>query len=404
MRPGRRRPSVAGSVVVLAAVLGGAVAGGMLGLLGRGSAAPRAAASATVAPAVRLARATTLLVWTPGGLPSGFAARVARLPAVEHVVPVVSGTLWLSKAYAPDGTLVFAAPRRFGEPVEVAGAALAGYAPFLSPPNRSILPSLADGEAAVGTTAASVLDLRAGSVAQLGSARLRVSGVLPDAAIGANGLFVSQRTARALGIERQRYLLVAPGARASRERLTAAIRGLLPVGTPAQIRGPGETPYFRQGDAVLPTVMLEELFGGFAARVLPGHGLAIDPAWVRAHIVAAHVPVLGWVRCNRAVIPQLVGAFREIEQEGLAHLIDRAGYGGCYRPELLRPTDPQAGVSHHTWGIAININLSNNRLGSTPHQDPRLVAILERWGFTWGGGWLVPFGAQFEVIRLRGSA
>jgi hypothetical protein len=110
---------------------------------------------------------------------------------------------------------------------------------------------------------------------------------------------------------------------------------------------------------------------------------------------------LGWVRCNRAVIPQLVRAFKEIEQEGLAHLIDPHGYGGCYRPEFLRRADPQAGLSHHAWGIAININLANNRLGSIPRQDPRLVAILDRWGFTWGGRWLVPFGGHFEVVRIQ---
>ena len=86
------------------------------------------------------------LVWTSGGLPVTFGERVARLPGVEHAVAISSATLWLSKAYGPDGTLTYDPPRRFAEPVEVAGAPLAGYAPFLSPADRSILPSLAAGE------------------------------------------------------------------------------------------------------------------------------------------------------------------------------------------------------------------------------------------------------------------
>ena len=30
---------------------------------------------------------------------------------------------------------------------------------------------------------------------------------------------------------------------------------------------------------------------------------------------------------------------------------------------------------------------------------PRLVSAFERWGFTWGGRWLVPDGMHFEIIR-----
>jgi hypothetical protein len=103
-------------------------------------------------------------------------------------------------------------------------------------------------------------------------------------------------------------------------------------------------------------------------------------------------------------MPQLVGALRELERQGLGHLIDPHGYGGCFRPSFSHPHDPQAGVSHHAWGIAIDLNLPGNRLGAPPHQDPRLVAIFERWGFTWGGRWLIPFGAQFEVVRPSAAA
>jgi hypothetical protein len=30
----------------------------------------------------------------------------------------------------------------------------------------------------------------------------------------------------------------------------------------------------------------------------------------------------------------------------------------------------------------------------------RLVSIFQRWGFAWGGAWLVPDGTHFEFLRF----
>ena len=47
---------------------------------------------------------------------------------------------------------------------------------------------------------------------------------------------------------------------------------------------------------------------------------------------------------------------------------------------------------------AVDINVDVNPLGARPHQDPRLVAIMEKHGFVWGGRWLRPDGAHFEYV------
>src|SRR5206468_2689959 len=99
-----------------------------------------------------------------------------------------------------------------------------------------------------------------------GAHAIRVAGVLPDGSIGAHELVVSKATARGLGVTRDRYLLIDPAPGASRAALSAGIRRALPAGAQVQIRGPGETPVFRQGDAVLPQVRIKALFGEFAAR------------------------------------------------------------------------------------------------------------------------------------------
>jgi hypothetical protein len=153
------------------------------------------------------------------------------------------------------------------------------------------------------------------------------------------------------------------------------------------------------GDAVLPPVILKARFGEFAARVGPGGSLEVDPQWAAAHIVDATVPILGRVRCNRGIISQMRGALREVVRDGLSQLIDPSQYAGCYVPKFIG-TDPQSGISHHTWGVAFDINVSQNVFGHTPLLDPRIVSIFERWGFNWGGRWLVPDGMHFEFARF----
>jgi hypothetical protein len=340
-----------------------------------------------------------MLAWTPGGIPSGFARSVGKLPGIDHVVAVTSGTAWLSRSFDASGAQVDRPPAGLAIPLEVAGADLQLYSAFLSPADRAVLPQLARGQAVLGATSARLRRLGPGATLLFGSRRVRVAGVLPDAAIGAHEVFVSRATATALGVGHERYLLIDPAQNASREALATRIRSLLPEGTQLRIRGPGETPFFRQGDAVLPPVKIKEVFGEFAARPISGGFLRIDPRWEKRHIVMVSVPILGAVRCNRALIPQLREALGEIVARGLSHLIHPWDYGGCYAPRFINE-NPLVGISHHAWGVAVDVNVSSNQFGQTPHQDPRVVAVFERWGFTWGGSWLRPDGMHFEFVRF----
>jgi hypothetical protein len=75
------------------------------------------------------------------------------------------------------------------------------------------------------------------------------------------------------------------------------------------------------------------------------------------------------------------------------------GHRDRHRPDDL----PRLGVeghelSRHAWGVAIDLNFGENSTGAADLQDPRLVEVMERWGFTWGGRWLVPDPAHFEYV------
>ena len=100
--------------------------------------------------------------------------------------------------------------------------------------------------------------------------------------------------------------------------------------------------------------------------------------------------------CNVALFPQIRGAIHEIVRLGLQDTI--TSYSGCYAPRHVNRI-PTAGLSHHSWGIALDINVPQNPFGAQPDQDPRMVAVFERWGFIWGGTFIQPDGMHFEYRR-----
>jgi hypothetical protein len=386
---------------------------------GRGSAdrperprpAPTAAAAAAGGVSAGPARQTPrpMLVWTPGRLPAGFAARVGAMAGVRRAVAAVSGTVWLVGSRDVGGRVVDRPRAGMAIPLDLAAAAPRALAPLLPPADRGLLARLDRGEAILGATSARLRRLGPGGMLQIGAPgrsaagrTVRVAGVLPDRDVGGHELLLSRQVAAALGQTIDRYLLVEPAPGTGWQPLAGRIRALLPPGARLRIRGPGQAAWLRQGDAVLPQALEKALLGEFAAKPMPvpGGWISIDPAWVARHIVTAQVPILGRVTCNRVVIPQLRGALAEVERRGLARLVDPGDYAGCYAARVIAG-DPGPSLAHHAWGSAIDLNARANPQGLPSHQDRRLVRIFQGWGFTWGGGWLVPDGMHFELLSLQ---
>jgi hypothetical protein len=341
----------------------------------------------------------TYLAWSAGGLPAGFADAVARLPQVRRVVVVASDTTWLTGSTDEGGEVVDDPPPTFAIPLEVAAVEPSAYAPFLPPADRGVVEALADGEGVLGESSGKLRGLGPGAVLRFGEVRVRIAAILPDELVGAHELLVSRELGLRIGVSRDRYALLVTEGRPTVGQLTAAIRAVLPAGTLLRVRAPGDTPYFRHGDAVLPPVAIKELFGEFAAKPRAGQPgyLTLDPAWVRANIVTRRVPLLGSVTCHVALFPQIRGAIAEIVELGLEDTIH--SYSGCYAPRRINRI-ASAGISHHAWGIALDLNVQQGNLfGQTPHQDPRMVNVFEEWGFIWGGGFIQPDGMHFEYHR-----
>jgi D-alanyl-D-alanine carboxypeptidase len=406
--PPRRPTLAAGLRLGAAAVLGLALgAGAALGLQrppprsGTGPVAPTTASPRAGGVATLPTRAATvpadrvLLAWTPRRLPAGLAGRLRRAPGVRAVTIVKGGRLELAGSTDADGRAVDRQPKGMTIPLEAIAFDPATYMGFLPASARAAFRRLAPTEALLGATSARLRHLGPGGRLELaGGRRLTVAGVVDDALVGAAEVAVSRMGGPAVGVTRDRYALLAY--RGGRAAVAAAVRRALPAGLPVRLRGPGETPFFRAGDAILPQAMIKERFGEFAWRPAGGGDFVQDPAWQAANLATRRVPVLGPVRCNRVLLPALAGAMRELEQHNLAGLVDPAAFAGCWNSRLARGGD---GASRHAWGAAVDLNVAGNPTGLDSAQDPRLVEVMERWGFTWGGRWLVPDPAHFEYLR-----
>jgi hypothetical protein len=221
-----------------------------------------------------------------------------------------------------------------------------------------------------------------------------VTGIVDDTLVGAAEVVFDIDEGARHGVTTERYLLVRhQGARAATER---AVREVLPPGLAVRFRSPGETPFLREGDAVLPQALIKDRFGEFSYRRAAGRDIEIDPSWVAEHIVTAEVPLLGRVRCHRSFVPAFAGALAELRDEDVGYLVDRSGFAGCWAPRLVDVGRP---LSRHAWGAAFDINVLKNTAGRGSAQDPRLVEIMRRWGLTFGGSWLEPDPAHFEYLR-----
>jgi hypothetical protein len=344
------------------------------------------------------------LVWTSGGMPDGFRSAVRGLDGVRRSMVVASDNTWLDRSWSDQGEVIDDPRKGFAIPLEVGAVDPAEFAPFLPPADRSVTLALAEGQGVLGESSAKLRGLGPGAVLRFGDVRIEVAAILPDELVGAHELMVSREVGRSIGVRQDRYALVVPAGARTARAVERILRPILPSDPPSKVRAPGDTPYFRQGDAVLPPVRIKLLFGEFQARPEPSRPafLDVDPSWARRSIDTQQVLLLGGVTCHVSLFPQIRGVVRELIDRGLQDTIQ--SFSGCYSPRHVN-RDPGAGLSHHSWGIAVDVNVQQGNLfGQVPHQDPRLVKVFERWGFVWGGTFIVPDGMHFEYHREPAGA
>lgn len=334
-----------------------------------------------------------LAVWPSGGLPEGFAERVRALDQVAAASVVAGDLVDMTASWDASGELVDQPPEGMAFPLDALAVDPADHRDVFGEAWDRAATDFGAGEALLSESSAEFRGLGPGGVIELaGGETLTVAGVVDDVLVGSAEVVVRGSEGPAHGVTTERSVLVRyTGDRGSLEQAVRDAAGDDPV----RVASPDETEAFRHAATVLPQVALKERFGEFAYRPGEGRGIVQDEEWVADNIVRTEVPILGDVECHRELVPSLRGALADLEQDQLRHTIDLDGYAGCYEPRLIKE---DAGLSRHAWGVAFDVNADENAYGTEPSQDPRLVRTFERWGFTWGGRWMVPDGMHFEYV------
>lgn len=348
------------------------------------------------APELGVPEAPVMLAWTSADLQQDLAAGARSAKGIGSVAQALNGLGWLT-AWADENGPRESPAAGFMVPIEILAVDPEEYVTFVPEPYRELFQSLADGGSLLSRTGAALRGIENRGSLTLGDHEIAVHGVVPDAVVSAHEAVVSRQTAAILGIDEPRYVLMELRRGTGPHRAAQRLREALPEDARLGTRVPAESGTFRPGGSVLPQAEVKTRFGEFAARPTAGGVLRIDPRWILDNTSVFTIPLLGTARCHNRVIPQIRGAFEEVIGAGLESEVRPDDFGGCFAPRLLNP-DPNSGISRHTWGIAFDFNVSENQYGAEPSMDPRLVEVMQRWGFAWGGYWTVPDGMHFEYL------
>lgn len=354
------------------------------------AAAPAARIVGSVAPEVvpGTEPTVTFAIWSDGALGPKVLRAARAFDGIVASGTTATGTTGLR---AIEGEARYSPPG--ARPLSVLAVDPAPLA--FDPALTRVASALRSGEAAISTITAQRHGVHKNDRLYLGDGNtsVRVTEVISDEALFAHGLIVPMDLAEPLGMERSPAVIVA----AKPASVPQAAKVLIDAasGVRARIRALGG--YGETNGTVMKTAEVHRIFGKFQFVRGPGDSIVPDPRWVKAAIVDWSVPVIGRVRCHRNMVGQLAHAMAEIERAGLGPMIE--SYNGCYVPRFQRLDDSV--LSAHAYGIAIDFNAATNAQGdATPEIDPRIVAIMDRWGFAWGGRFRVPDGMHFEMARL----
>lgn len=139
--------------------------------------------------------------------------------------------------------------------------------------------------------------------------------------------------------------------------------------------------------------------------------VTLNAPWVAQNIVDLQTPLLAdtgfsLIKVHTKARDPFARVFTAIADAGLAHVIRTCA--GTFVPRH-KGWDPNRGLSSHSWGIAIDLNVAWNGYGATPAplgslgSVRELVPLFEAEGFAWGGHFTpqtICDGMHFELARL----
>jgi hypothetical protein len=157
---------------------------------------------------------------------------------------------------------------------------------------------------------------------------------------------------------------------------------------------------------VLNDAGIQAVFGTFSfTEGTPRGAIKIDPAWSRKNITQIDVPALAAIGHSKLWVHSLAAepfkrVFAAIETAGLSDRI--LSCGGTFVPRH-KTWNPARGLSSHSWGIAIDLNVAWNGYNVPPPpvgaigSVRELIPFFAAEGFGWGGDFGEADGMHFEL-------
>ncbi|MEP9384289.1 M15 family metallopeptidase [Nocardioides sp. KR10-350] len=327
-----------------------------------------------------------LLVWSQKSLPDSVLKRIEKVRGVSGVEPIS-----LAQVSIEDRLVKVAA---------VDPATYRDYTPLQSADSDDVWQRVAGGEVAVDLTRKKRVVPSADGYVTMGSEKgapaIHLGAYLQQVPGLEDALVVNEKWGAEMGMAPQNALIISTTDTAP-DRVVKPVQKVVGKDVSVQrldiVARAGLDIHATQTAYVVGSVA--DAVGHYTYRALGGGRIAPDPAWVSAHIVQAQVPIIGTVTCNRLMIPQLRAALQEVEEQGLAGTIH--AYNGCYNPRFIAGT---SSLSNHAFGLAIDLNASENARGTAGQMNRQVVAIFQKWGFTWGGVWHYTDPMHFEMNRI----
>jgi hypothetical protein len=285
--------------------------------------------------------------------------------------------------------------------VAVDPATYRNFTQVTSADNQTLWDRVAGGEVAVDSSLQQTL-----APDEQGYLKLGADADAPEVHVGAWApqipgvvdAVVNLKWAKALGMKSGNALLVTT-TMTSPDRVVGPIRTIMGKGASVQRLDVAAKLGFDPQAVQVPVLsgVVAQAVGNYTYSVAAGGRVTPSAEWVRTHIVTDTVPILGRVTCNKAIFPQLREALAEVVERGLTAAIHPGEYAGCYYPRFIAGTHS---LSNHAFGLALDLNVPGNQRGTVGEMDRTVVAIFEKWGFTWGGRWRYTDPMHFEMNRI----
>ena len=323
----------------------------------------------------------------PGGVSDEILQRVRAVPGVQAAAGVLLSSM---KVEAPEGDTE----------ISVAGVQPDEFrplAPELTAKARFVWEGLAQSQTFIANEEYQIFGGKPiqSLAAKLPEGRrsLKIGGVATNGSPSFAGVLMSMDQAENLGLGKPTLLVVGTVKDANVNEVTKALEAAVPGVKFESMLPPSGRSFFTGTSA-------QKAIGSFTFTVNPDGTINQDKKWVAEHLQTARMPIIGTVRCHKLMIPQLEAALKDLQAQGLSHLMKPEQAGRCYQPRFVAKDPVNHALSKHAWGLAIDLNVYENAEGSVPKMDPRVVSIFEKWGFRWGGRWTKPDGMHFELAAV----